>query len=118
MPYLNKQQILEAQDRKYEDVEIPEWGGMVRIGTMSAAARDQYEVRFVEARKTGADANMSLRALLVAACVVDESGEPVFTMDDVVALGKKSGAALNRVFSRALDLNVLTKVAAERVAGE
>lgn len=117
MPYLSKQQILEAQDRSFEDVEVPEWGGTVRIGTMTAAQRDRYEVLFAQARKDGAATSQSIRALLVAACLVDEAGEQVFTMDEVEALGKKSGAALNRVFLRALDLNVLTKGAAERVAG-
>lgn len=117
MPYLSKQQILDAQDREYVDVEVPEWGGTVRISTMTAAQRDRYEVMFAEARNGANGANTSLRALLVAACAVDEKGDALFTLADVEALGLKSGTALNRVFARALDLNILTKSAAERVAG-
>lgn len=120
--YLTKQQILAAEDRKFVDVEVPEWGGVVRVGTMTAAQRDQYEVKFAQFRKMDRDGDLkdrpiSMRALLVAACLVDAEGKNMFTVEDVELLGQKSGAALNRVFSQALELNVLTKVAAERVEG-
>jgi hypothetical protein len=47
-------------------------------------------------------------AKLVASCIVTEDGEPLFTMDDIDALGQKSGAALNRVFEAAQRLSGLS----------
>ena len=43
MTLLNKSQILAASDRKTEDLEVKEWGGTVRISTMSASDRDKWE---------------------------------------------------------------------------
>ncbi|MBI0320545.1 hypothetical protein JBF12_47905, partial [Streptomyces javensis] len=40
---LGKQQILDAQDRRHEDVAVPEWGGSVRVAMMSARDRDRWE---------------------------------------------------------------------------
>ena len=31
MPYLTRDDILQAVDLKYEDVQVPEWGGVVRV---------------------------------------------------------------------------------------
>src|SRR5574340_159071 len=102
MTYLTKKQILEAQDLKFQDVEVPEWGGTVRVATMTARERDAYERVFGDI-KDGMD--VSIRASLCAACIVDETGKPVFTKEDLAALGQKSGAALGRVFDAAVDLN-------------
>lgn len=40
---LTREQILKAQDRTYKDVSCPEWGGKVRIQSLSGAERDQFE---------------------------------------------------------------------------
>ena len=116
MPLLNKQQILAVQDKKFQDVDVPEWGGTVRLATLTASQRDRYETMFTLARNDPNSA-ISIRALLVAACVVDDEGNPIFTQEDVAELSEKSASALTKLFTVALDLNVLTKAAAEKVAG-
>ncbi|SRR6266540_277712 len=113
--YLTKQQILEAQDRPTKDVEVPEWGGVVRVGTMSGKQRDQYEQLFVRIREGEVDASM--RASLCAVCIVDENGKTIFTKEDLEALGEKSGRALGRVFNAATELNVLNDKKAEEIKG-
>ncbi len=115
MPYLTKQQILEAQDRKTVDVEVPEWGGTVRVKTMTGVQRDQYETLFTSIRN--GEVSGSIRATLAAATIVDEEGNQLFTKDEVDSLGQKSGVALGRVFDVAAELNVATKKSAETVAG-
>lgn len=50
----------------------------------------------------------NMRARLVALSVVDEAGQRVFTDDEVDLLGAKSGAALDRVFAAAQELNGLS----------
>src|SRR5512133_1899019 len=116
MIYLTKKQILEAQDRKFKDLEVPEWGGTVRVGTMSGKERDSYERVFGDIREGTMDA--SIRASLCAACVVDENGVPLFTKADLQALGEKSGAALDRVFDVAVELNALGRKQEEKLKGE
>lgn len=114
MAYLTKEAILAAEDRKFVDVEVPEWGGTVRIGTMTAAARDRFELTLIKHRRSEGDT--SIRAALVAACAVDEKGDPLFTASDLERLAAKSAAALGRLFDAASDLNVLTSEASKRQA--
>ena len=102
---LTKEQILGATDREFAVIDVPEWGGLVRIGSMSAYARDKYERAYSDISEGRTD--LSIRAHLVAACVVDESGELLFTAEDVKALGQKSGAALSALFIACVKLNAM-----------
>jgi len=109
---LNREQILKANDLKTETVSVPEWGGDVLVRMMTGTARDKFEEQtFAAGRKKG-KAEMSfdnIRARLVAAVVVDEAGNMLFTSSDIAELGKKSAAALDRIFSVAQRLNGFTK---------
>ena len=109
---LTRDQILAVDDRQFEDVSVQEWGGSVRVGSMSALARDRYDEAVVARRDRGTD-TQSLRAMLVAFAVVDEDGKPLFTIADIDALGTKSGAALTRVAQVVMRLNGMTDEAIE-----
>jgi hypothetical protein len=102
---LTKDQILAAEDLKRETVEVPEWGGEVIVSTMTGAGRDAWEFEVYGMK--GEDRNVeNIRAKLIAACVVDESGALLFpSPKDVIALGKKSARALDRVWAAARKLN-------------
>lgn len=113
MTLLNKSQILAASDRKTEDLEVKEWGGTVRISTMSASDRDKWEQDTYGGEKTKTE---DFRARFVALCLVDEKGDRLFTDKDVAQLGAKSAAALDRVFRAAQKLNALGEAAIEGAA--
>lgn len=115
MSFLTRQQILEADDRKFEIVEVPEWGGTVRLGSMQAINRDRYEIAYGKAREEGSE--RSIRATLVSACIVDEKGETLFTEDDVIEFSKKSGAVLAELFDKCMELNGMSKKAVEKLKG-
>lgn len=104
MALLSKEQILAANDTETQDIEVPEWGGTVRIAVMSGWARDQYESGLYRNRGK-LDTVENLRARFLSYCVVDADGNLVFAADDVIALGKKSVKALDRVFDAATSLN-------------
>lgn len=112
---LSKNQILDASDRKSIDVDVPEWGGSVRLAVMSGTARDAYEASLVTMHKDGtADRDLTnIRAKLVAACLVDENFEPIFT---ALELGKKSGAVLDRLFDACNKLNMVSESEVEQAA--
>lgn len=108
MAVLTRDAILGASDIKTRTVSVPEWGGDVLVGTMSGEARDAWEQSLI--RKVGAKSEpnlINIRARLVAATVVDEDGNRLFTEADVAALGRKSSAALERVCKVAQSLNGL-----------
>ena len=102
MVLLNKEQILAADDSKTSVISVPEWGGDVKITTMSGFARDRFEASCMG--KSGANLQ-NIRARLVAACIVDESNNLLFDEKDIQKLGKKSSKALDRVFDAAQKLN-------------
>jgi hypothetical protein len=117
---LTKEQILGADDRRTEDVEVPEWGGTVRVRALSGRERDAYEAGIVQVRGDGSR-NVTLeniRSRLVSLTVVDESGERIFSDGDVKALGEKSAAALERVFDVARKLSGLSEDDVEELAGD
>lgn len=102
--------ILGRDDRPVEVVAVPEWGMDVRVRALSGTARDAYEASCL--KKTGVKGAVEMtftdiRARLVVRSIVDETGELVFTDADVVALGGKNAAALNRLFEVAQRLSGL-----------
>lgn len=108
--YLSKDAILQAHDVLIEDVEVPEWGGTVRVRGLSGLERDALEESTIEGRgKNRRVSLMNFRAKLVVRSVVDESGRRVFDDADVAALGRKSAAALNRVVEVAQRLAGITE---------
>jgi hypothetical protein len=114
MSLLSKEQILSTSDAKTVSLYIEEWGGDVIISTMSGHARDQFEASLVG--KNGGTNLQNIRAKLAAATIVDEQGNLMFTDKDVAALGKKSAAALDRVFSASQKLNRISDGDVEELA--
>jgi len=94
--------ILSAADLPHEDVAVPEWGGTVRIRTMTSGARDDYEQKMLAAK---GQTQRNVRAQLVVLCAVDEAGGRLFGPSDIEALGRKSAKALDRLFDVAIRLN-------------
>lgn len=101
--YLSKDDILKAEDLPVEEVEVPEWGGVVRVRGLSALERDRYELQMHNFRKDTSKANV--RAPMVVRCAVDADGKRLFTDSDAEPLAKKSGAALDRVWDKVRELS-------------
>lgn len=107
--FLTATDILGAVDIATEDVEVPEWGGWVRVQALTGTQRDAFEAGLTHrAGKKVTTSLDNIRARLVMSSVVDEAGRALFTEADVAALGKKSAAALDRVFSVSMRLSGLS----------
>lgn len=98
MKRLTGEEILATDDLKREDVPIPEWDTFVTVQELTATARDEYESSIVQivGDETRVDSR-NLRAKLVAISCVDENGEPLWTPDQVAAIGLKSATAIDRI---------------------
>lgn len=112
MTLLTKDQILAADDRPKERIKA--WGGEVLVSTMTGFDRDQFEAGIVG--KNGGQNLQNIRARLVALCLVDEEGNRLFDDADIVKLGKKSAAELDRVFAVAQRLNRLSNADVDELA--
>jgi hypothetical protein len=111
MGLLSKGVIAQVKDLTIEEVEVPEWGGSVRVRTMTGADRDAFENSMVTADAKGnRKAEMSnMRAKLCAMTLVDDAGNPMFatSKEGIDFLSGKSAAALDRIFKVAQRLNGL-----------
>lgn len=111
---LGKSEILEAEDLTSEPVEVPEWGGWVSVKGLSGVERDAWEESRVDRRakvKAGDARPLNLvnfRASLLSQCIVDKDGRRLFTDKETIELGRKSAAAINRVFEVAQRLSGMT----------
>ena len=107
---LSRDAILRADDTQYEVVDVPEWGGSVRIKGMTAYERDRFEDSIVEQKGGDVRVNhINMRAKLLTMCIVDEDGNRIFNPDDIKALGKKSARAINRCMEVAQRLNGISE---------
>lgn len=115
--FLDKTAILGARDIVTEDVWVPEWDAWVKVKVMTASERDHFEAGAVQRNGKEITFNMQgIRARLCVLCLVDEAGNRMFSDEDEYALGTKSGAALDRIFSAAQRINGLRDEDVEALA--
>lgn len=110
---LTREQIISAADLDYAEVDVPEWGGAVRLRAWDGATRDRFDAMALQARERGQQMPHQLRAWIAAMSICDERGELMFSDADIAALARKSARALDRIVEAALRLNGLTADALE-----
>ena len=103
---LSKEEILSCSDVKIETVHVPEWGGDICVKTITAQEQDEWSVLVSEQRGIK---KINAQASFLVMCLCDESGNLIFTKEDIESLGKKSAGAMNRIFNVASRLNGLSK---------
>lgn len=120
---LGRADILGAADLAEETVPTPEWeeGSAVRIRALDVARRQAYAEFGTTVTRDGSTIRFeavpfALRdAALVALAVVDEQGEPQFTIADVEALGAKNPEPIARIAEVVRRLSKMTVADAEEV---
>ena len=113
---LTKEQILNADDLKRKEVDVPEWGGTVLLRELTGRERDSFEEGSLD-RKTRDIKMTNMRARLVAMSAIDDLGERLFTQAEANELGGKSAAALNRCFEVSCSLSGITDTDVEALEG-
>jgi hypothetical protein len=113
---LTREQILASSDVEIQTVNVPEWGGEVGVKTLTGSEKDSWEAG--RQRKDGSFNLENVRASLVAACVCDAEGQKIFTLADIVDIGKRSAKSLDRVFAIAKKMNAVTDEDLEEIEGE
>jgi hypothetical protein len=109
--------MLDAEDIQYVVVSVPEWGGEVRLGSVSAGDMiDELEVASIKG-------NREAMVRLVVRSLVNEDGSrvPVDQVEDLVTkFRKKDIRVMNRLAEAALKLNSvpLDREDSKNVSGE
>lgn len=121
---LTRAQILAAEDLDHEDVEVPEWGGSVRLVSPSGLAREELVVAWTDESEPNQirRATQLYPVLLVSmAHEINEdgtTGPALFSMDDVPSLRQKNGAVVERVALSAMKLAGFTADAVDSGEGD
>lgn len=122
MALLTAEEIGKASDQRFEDVEVPEWGGTVRIQSMSGTDRNSHQAESLILGPNGRPKEVNLRgqyARILSRCIVDEQGRRLFVTDkQVAALGAKDASVLERLVKVAKRVSGLTEEAVEDAAGK
>lgn len=123
MALLNKSQINAANDLKWEDVPVPEWGpgAEVRIRELTAAERGYVDAGQVVASDGGAalkvDSLKTYREKLVMFGLVDENFERIYSNKELPELSKKSGAVIERLAAKVQELSSMGRFAVKEAEG-
>lgn len=120
MIHLSKDDFLKADDRTAEEVDLsdlPGYHGSVLVRGMTGEERDRFEASTFQRRGDRVERNFhNLRARLVAWCCVDDDGKPLFDLAEVELIGKKSAAAISRIYDMAAKLSGITESDAAELA--
>lgn len=93
-----------AAKRSYVYVDVPEWGGLFRIQSMTGDERDEFEASLSD--RKGRTTLKSFRAKLVGASLVDEDGKPLLSNSyEIAKLGEGPVAPLQKIYNAATALN-------------
>lgn len=122
--YIKKDAMRAIQDRKVEEVEVPEWGeGTVLVCGLSAKAQGLYRASIFDVKGTTSRVRLEdADCKLVIQCVLDpdayERGELklYFSDADLEWLGTKSARAIDRIVAVVQRLSGMTKDEAQTIA--
>jgi hypothetical protein len=111
MKILDKKAILGADDLKHEDIDMPQWGGTVRVRMMTGGERDEFRALIAASDEGVAIGRFA--ASLLAITLVDEHGARLFTIEEIDHLAEKSAASIDKIAAVSMRLNGLGGVASE-----
>lgn len=96
--YLTREQLLRQDVRRYADVTLPNVG-KCRIRSMTERESANLEAKAVDRKGNISIANAKkARARTVAFCVVDGTGERLFSDDDIDALQAIDAGIINTIY--------------------
>lgn len=119
MPVLTKDTLPKINDRPTVEVDMSRFAGWegitVLLRAMEGTQRAEVEKEWL-AMPAGEQLPPNFKERVLCRCIVDESGETVFTYADIGALAAKNGAAIDHVYKKAAEMNGLNATAVEDAA--
>ena len=107
--YLNAQEIEQAQDIPFEDVDVPEWGGWERVLGLNGEAAQDYVNKLVTIGENGQVKNINSATMMIdllSLSLADDQNNLQFNSEKgKQILRRKSAAVLTRLFEVAQRLS-------------
>ena len=107
-----REDILACDDLGIKKVPCPEWGCDVFVKVMDGDARDAFEHKWLSRPNQngdGANDTRGFKSFLVVKTTCDASGALIFKPEDMLELGKKNAAVINRLADVALVVSGMTE---------
>lgn len=107
---LTREQILSNKSFRSKVIEIPEWGGEVRLKAMSGADREAMEAAVYEdvGGKMQLKKGVSYIAEMLIRTWCDDDGNLLFKPDEINLIQEKDAVILARIFKVATEVNGLS----------
>lgn len=116
--YLGRNAIAEASDRREEVVDVPEWGGKVRVLTIVGADRVEWE----KMSRGLASGTLTMTEFAAHACalgIVDQDGKRVFEgADGYTILLSRNQQVLERIVGAIMRVSTTGAVEVDAALGE
>lgn len=115
---IDRQQFLQPKPRKRIDVPLPEFGNGSVVPVWGMTAK---EWTAFQAEQQGKDGKPNAKAKIVRerlaiACCKDDDGKPLFTSDDIQAIGDVAAGVIERIVNAALEVSGITESDVESLA--
>ncbi|HSW63539.1 MAG TPA: hypothetical protein VLH56_09560 [Dissulfurispiraceae bacterium] len=104
--YLSIENILAASDMETKEVDVPEWGGSVKVKGMSKREQQMLRKQTISPLTGQVDPDR-MESLMLAHCLAD----PVITTEQAEQLMHKSAAAVDKVLNAIMDVTGLSDAA-------
>jgi hypothetical protein len=92
-----------AKEMPFACVMVPEWGGGVRVYSMTASQRDEFDRETTRRKKK--KLALCVRERLLIAAVRGDDGQPLFAADDEQRLAELPVGVAEKVFISAAKMN-------------
>lgn len=100
---LTKESIVAVNDARYSVINVPEWGGDVRVRSLYGSEKSELRLK--------GEAAPSWDAYVCAFGIVDEKGMNLFSPAETAILAKKHPGVLEKLAAEILTLSQLTQEA-------
>jgi len=96
---LTADDIFEVKDTRFLEIDVPEWGGSIRVAALSAGEM----IDFVESNEGPSKKTAGIR--LVIASLVDEQGNRIGKPEMIDKFRKKDTRVMNKIVDQLMELN-------------
>jgi len=115
--FLTEAEILAPRPLPYRDVDVPEWGGTVRIQGLSSAEGDKFLASLQRQNGQRVERDTSYYcAKLLAVTLVNERGERIVTEGNILRLAEQANAVIMGLAEIAQELSGLKPGSVEEAA--
>jgi hypothetical protein len=118
---LSRDALLGRTARTYETVAVRALdGALIRVQSLTGAERGKFEKALRAPGKKGEEGEIvteHFRTKLIALAIVDDTGAPQFTLEDVAAINQLPAAAISEIFDVAARLSGIGATAAKDAVG-